>query len=75
MSLGFARWRCPLDPRQGPRALGTATLVGSLRRANAGVERSRSALLREPTSGQIAKGLALCRGSKGQRPLVATPVP
>jgi hypothetical protein len=43
-------------------------LVGSLRRANTDVERSRSALLREPTSGRIAKAIAFAGGPGGKAP-------
>src|ERR1700676_3319857 len=73
------RGALPRRPHQGalplgtpPRAvaLGTATLVGSLRGANRGLATSVLAPLKEPTHGQIAKGLALCGGSRRQ-PLLA----
>src|ERR1035441_1401742 len=66
-----------MDPQQR-LAFAIIPLVGSLGRANRDLERSVSALPREPTKRDRFQGPCPWRGFKGQRPLVgsgATPRP
>ena len=61
-----------MDPRQGQWPLEPFILVGEWERADRDLETSWLALSHSPTNGQIAKGLALCQGSRGQRPLAGS---